>query len=713
MKKNWFSFRLYAEALKQLRIIGILFTVAAGLVAVFIPVGEFLSTMHHQNTVENVTYLQMNPLIILSFCVVAPFLTLNVFSFLNKRESSDFYHAIPATRTCLFFSFFAASVTWLLIYMTTSTLLSVVCHALFPSLYVINFSSVAVTFFNCLSGGLLVAASVAMAMSVTGTMLMNVLVALLIIFLPRIFIQQTLICVSNAFPLVENLLFAPLLNTQYNVPAGYVLQYFTSGDSTSPLTTWASGIYTLAVAAVYTVFALLLFRRRQSEAASQSAPNRYLQGLFRFLVGFSISGLVTFSVFSQWHYGTIDESQIVGWVFLYLFAVFAMLAFELLCTRRFKGLFRRGGVTLLLMIAANAALLGGIVGVTKSMQEYAPHAQDISSVRVIEFDKDSYYGYSDYFTEKTADIALTDDSVRQMVSQQLRHTLDVLETSRALYYEERYNSSSLVVAIRSGGREHLRRIIVYSEDVELLSAALSRNADYREVYMNLPKNYRYLSANVGYGFRMDAGQATQTFYNVLQDEVRSIGFEKWYAHLNGRYAKSYDDTDTETVVFPFPKLQVVLPTASDWVGFTVDLDADVLPRTTDAFLAMYNNENAEQRTELLNTLVTDPTTLDYLYGYSVNYTDANGAFDWHWDAKPLTQNADDFRTWAGQLQPVSKDAIDPKGAYLFLNGEKRVRKTDGDNYDAGDNYFYEYEPLSGYYAIPAEMTVPETSDTKG
>ncbi len=709
MKKNWFSMRLYEEALKQLRIMGILFTVAAGLVAVFIPVGEFLSTLHQQTTVQNVTYLEMNPLIILSFCIVAPFLTLNVFSFLNKRESSDFYHAIPATRTCLFFSFFAAAVTWLLIYMTTTTLLSVVCHALFPALYTINFASVLVTFFNCFAGGVLVAASVAMAVSITGTMLMNVLVALLIIFLPRIFIQQTLICISNAFPLVENLLFAPLFNTQYNVPAGYILQYFMSGDSTSPITTWASGIYTLAVAAAYTAFALLLFRRRQSEAASQSAPNRYLQGLFRFLVGFSISGLVTFSVFTEVHYGTINESQIAGWMFLYLFAVFAMLAFEVLCTRRFKGLLRRGGVTLLLMIAANAALLGGVTGVTKSMQAYAPGAQDISSVRVIDFENDPYYyGYSDYFTEQTADIALTDNGVRQMVSQQLRHTLDLLETSPALYREERYNSSSLVVAIRSGGREHLRRIIVYSEDVDLLSAALSRNAEYREVYMNLPTNYRYISANVGNGFRMDAGPAAQTFYNVLQDEVRSIGFEKWYAHLNGRYAKeTYDDTDTETVVFPFPELQVVLPTVSDWVGFTVGLDADVLPRTTAAFLALYNNENAEQRTELLNTLATDPTTLDYLDCYSVNYTDNNGNFNWWWDTKPLAQNADDFRTWAGQLLPVSENNIDPHGTYIFLNGEKRVRKTDG------DNYFYEYKHFSGYYAIPAEMTIPQTEDVKG
>lgn len=103
MRKPIFSPRLYLDGLKQLRLIGIAGLVILALEAILIPVGGVLSQMDREFvSVELVGFMNMHPMLVLCFCVLAPLMTLYLFQFLNKRNASDFYHAIPETRLCLF-----------------------------------------------------------------------------------------------------------------------------------------------------------------------------------------------------------------------------------------------------------------------------------------------------------------------------------------------------------------------------------------------------------------------------------------------------------------------------------------------------------------------------------------------------------------------------------------------------------------------------------
>lgn len=43
--------------------------------------------------------------------LAAIIMTFNLFKFLNKRSGSDFYHSLPVTRPCLFFSLCASVLT--------------------------------------------------------------------------------------------------------------------------------------------------------------------------------------------------------------------------------------------------------------------------------------------------------------------------------------------------------------------------------------------------------------------------------------------------------------------------------------------------------------------------------------------------------------------------------------------------------------------------
>lgn len=704
MKQKWFSPRLYLEGLRQLRLMGLLITAAVGLLVIFIPVGEFINTLSHDEiSVLTVTYDEMNPVMVVAFCLVAPFLTINLFSFVNKRESSDYYHAIPATRTCLFFSFFAAVVTWLFLFTFGTALLSTLCHAIFPSLFAVNFLSVLQMSLNCFVGGLLVAACVAMAMSVTGTFLMNILLSLLIIFLPRILIKLVLDALCDAFPPVQGLVFAPLFNTQYNIPAGYVLQYFFGGDPANVLTSWQSCLYTLGLALAYVAVAWWLFTRRRSEGAGHSAPTPALQSLYRFLVGFTISSIVTMAFFAD--YGNTkyyDLSDMIGWVFLYTIALFAVVVFEILCTRRFKGLIRRLFFTTILLIVANLALIGGTLGAQALLKNYSPEPEEITSVRVLEFgDYDSGYGGKPYFSEKTKHIALSDPEILRMVSRQLHHTLDVLDISKNKYFEESYQSSSVVVSIKSGGVSRLRRLIIHEEDVELLADKLAENKGYQDVYMNLPANYSHIRSNAVF---LDAKEGGDRLFSVLQAEVREIGFEKWYALLNsGTMEELWNEEYGDTAGYsPITTLYINIPAATGWSEISVPLNQSVLPKTAAAYLALHGESvGSTQRIDLLDVLASHADDCDYVEGYTYNTLtgDTDSEMFW-WDGDTMVKNQDTLTAFADSLKTAVHDPIDPNQPLIFLTVSTRLKMND----ENGD--YWSYVQMSGYFAIPEGTVLP-------
>ncbi len=604
MKRNCFSPRLYWEGIRQLRLMGILFTVGVSLITVFSPIAEYIASLERETvTAQQVGCFEMNPLIVLAFCIVAPFLTLNLFSFVNKRESSDFYHAVPATRGCLFLSFFAAVVTWLLLFTAVTTALSVLCHAIFPSLFIINYASVCIISLNCFIGGIFIAACVAIAMSLTGTLLMNVLLALLLIFLPRTLLWVTADVITSAFPLVGSgsMDFLPFLDFSYNIPVGYVFQYMFGSTANNPLTQWSSSVYTLVIAVIYLIIALLLFRRRRSEGAGHAAPTPLLQAVYRVLVGFTISSFITLIVFSAVTGSyTLNTEDMFGYGFLYLLSIFAMVVFEILCTRRFKGLLRRSAISVVLLVAANAALLFGAQGTVWALSSYRPAAEDISSIRISSsYDINAYSSDNDYFAERAAQIKITDPKVLSMISTRLQHTLDLWETSPDRYYQTKYESTSLTVYFGDGLFEKKRTVILYDEDVDLLSTALSDNAAYRDIYMQLPTNYSHITMD---GTKPESKDAATRLVTTLQQEINRLGFEQWYEIING----SVDDAG-------FAFLGIYVPAADGWSTISVPLYPSLLTETSRVYLDVFREENAKSYTQIpaLLAAVDDENVLIY------------------------------------------------------------------------------------------------------
>ena len=207
MKHRLFDSRLYLDALRQLRTLGITATVLLVLEAVLIPVGEFISIRNWQGgpIIQSVELYEKHPLLILCFCLLAPLMTLYIFDFMNRRASSDFYHSLPNSRASLFLSLLAAVLTWTLFAMLASTVVSVVSLSFLGRYFSLNLLGSLVFFFNVFAAAVLVATSVSVAMSVSGTTFTNIVVSLLLIFMPRLLIVVFSSLLGSIQPVVDGL----------------------------------------------------------------------------------------------------------------------------------------------------------------------------------------------------------------------------------------------------------------------------------------------------------------------------------------------------------------------------------------------------------------------------------------------------------------------------------------------------------------------------
>lgn len=705
MKKTFFDLRLYADGVKQLKIMGILFALLTTVVAIVNPIMNQLDYLSYYSTLpdyaptpDTMDYWGMNPLIILLFCVYAPIMTLYLFTFINKRESSDFYHAIPATRQCLFFSFFAAVMTWVLIITAVPTLICTTVYALLPHLYLINYTSILFTCFNCIAGALFIAGAVAIAMSVTGTVFTNLLVALILIFFPRMLLELIVASIQSTFPLVNGLDFAPIFASSYNVPVGFIFSIFMGDNMNTPLTQWQSGVYTLVVGLIYMVLACVLFVRRRSESAGHSAPSRLLQGFYRFLIGLVITCVATFGLFTLCIEGnSLDLPDLGTIVLLWLAAVGVALVFEVLCTRTFRGLAKKALHTTGLLIVANIVLFAGMYGLGKAMFLYRPDAEDITSVRILS-DSDGYY-YSgnrpEYFTAATSQVELTDPEIKKIVSRQLNYTLDVLEISLDRYHKEGASAQSTVVAIKSGFVTHYRRIYLYSKDLEILSERLYEVEEYRNAYTHLPESVSNIycgGANkyMGY-YRSDD---PNELYSLLKSEIAKLDFEVWYRLMNGGL---YNGREALCL------LEMKLVEDGQWYTMNVPLYPELMPETTETVINVSNaNCNAA---EGLDALVKDA---DRLATLELQYYDGNGESSGlsYIDLSKAPELRAKVAEWLKTLDTADATTniqIDKPFVYLVGYVEYEENNYNGETYTYFDtNYCFAQEPSGDIPAWLAE-----------
>lgn len=589
MKKRVFDPALYFDALRQLRMIGIAATVVMTIAALLLPVAKLVAVLSEPAGVnigiESIVYYSANPFIVLSFVVVAPLLTLTAFSFLNKRSGSDFYHAAPNNRLSLFFSLFAAVATWLLIALVVSTLLSVLFWLCTSTWFHLNMVSALVTFFNMLAASLYVAAAVALAMCVTGTTFTNVVVSLLIIFLPRLLVLVFTEILASNMPLVSALDVLPFMSSQYNVVTNLIYGVLLGNGFGDTFTFAKGGLYTLVVGLLFLAAGAVLFVRRRSESAGHAAPNRILQAVYRLACAMVICLIPCAGILST----VLDpgnrfySSDIFFIVVLYIIAVLVYFGYELITTRKWKRLLQ-AVPALGILALLNLGFIGGVYGAYQGILNTRPTAEEIRSVRLVSNRVDKYYYQETYFDVGTEKIRLEDETVRQIAADRLAASIDMVK--RGTYYGNNFQRVSMAIELK--GRTIYRNVLMPEKNMTELTRQLGKDTDFRDLYMKLPAPGEKDTTVSVTG--IEDQKTAEQIYNTLREEIQTLGFEKWYTFVsqkNGNryyYGSSGELAGNEIPQEYAPYIDVTTSVGSENYNISLPLPT-LLPETFNAWLA--------------------------------------------------------------------------------------------------------------------------------
>ncbi len=621
-KRNIFDAALYRDMLRQLRMVGIVCLVLMTVAGAILPLGR-LSELENMSVGDLYTLelLTSNPGIVLFPLIWAPLMMLTAFGFLNQRKSSDFYHALANTRLSLYLSMLAAAVTWLVLDMAVSATVSRLLCLLLRPYYVLNMAGLWVGLFNMLAAVLLVCGAFAVSMSVTGKTLNNVVVALLLLFLPRFFVLLFTSLLSDALPLLPSGSGFVLFNNHFNVLTNMIFGLFVGNVRDSFEYVWG-GVYTLVLGVVYLAVGAVLFARRRSEVAGQSSANRFLQALFRLSCGMVIA-VIPSAIIAECllRHESVGGSDIFWLAVLYVAAVLVYFLYELITTRKWRNV-AKSVPTLGILVLLCLLFIGGEKVCYDATLRYQPVASEIRSVQMVSDVTDPYGNGKDYFRVKEQEVSLnaTGSQVGRIVSEALDRAVTMVKNDS--WWQRDY--TYIDVSIRTDSGEKKRTLPLEQEEYAALLAEMKKTEAYRRIYMELPAYAD--TQGVVFG-NIESADANRRLYEILREEVKTADFADWYTCVGAGESKGFvsvgSPSDAETAlanIAPNVSVRVPLGTAMTRMSFQLPT---FLPKTFSAYLSAVN-QNPAQVIQVLKA----PMTMAEDGGLQValaNTTDSDGS----------------------------------------------------------------------------------------
>ena len=579
---------LYFEGLRRIKLPALIVAIVLSIEAILVPVAIGISDYIARSNAERYNYpydgtansYSGSELHLLLFILIfaAPIFAAGMFSFLNKRNASDFYHSLPHKRSTFCISSIAALVTWLFAISVFTSGLSRLFAAFFPNAISVQPGTYFEYMFGCFVTAMLVSACVTLAMTITGNVLSNVIVTLMLLFFPRYVIMFVVLAVTSKLSFVPMAYINPLLSVNVNIPAGMVFGFFNYMPEELPLISLGSQIYTLVLSLVYFAIATVLYCRRKSESAEHSAPSRFVQAVYRIVAAMIVSVPVCFVFFAN---GISDGYDLLALVILYIIVIVIYFLYEIITTRKWKNLVKAlPGLAIVAVL--NLALYGAMFGLAAIEKSFSPEPEDIDYIQVMSRDNysSSYYDFNEYALRETSNIKIYDEDAIAIVAEALEKTIEDEDDMFAYdyYYDDvapigstsYVEYHSITVKINAGLTTKYRTVYITTEEEDIIKDALSETEKYAKIWLSLPQAQRGTVYVDGDMFTVD-GEAGEEIYDVMKREVAGLDFTEWYDFVNNlENAYGY-------VNFTSNGMHIVIPFSNE-----------ILPKTTEKFYEALN-----------------------------------------------------------------------------------------------------------------------------
>jgi hypothetical protein len=344
-------------------------------------------------------------------------------------------------------------------------------------------------------------------MTLTGTLVSNLFVALLLLLFVRI---VNFVVVEYLWDLIPAYDFErswiSILSFEKYLPYALSLVVLSSaryhpllnGEGASIL------IYTFCVTLALFALAAYLYHIRRSEMANKSAPNRYLQMVYRCAVTFP---LLLFCVMETIWNG-FDELQLI-WIVI---SLVIYLLYELATTKRIKTMLR--SIPMFFALFGVCALVIGGMYLGKGI--VALDVPDEDKVKSISISTSSRV-----YTYYPNGLPLDNEEAIDLVIEALEYTAPLTseQHNRAvLEYDDKYDSylgyspevktrytyQDVTIRLKSG-RVMLRRVWFEEQNYERLKELYLASAVYRQAYLKLPDTRSIIMLNIQGDYMYDVG----------------------------------------------------------------------------------------------------------------------------------------------------------------------------------------------------------------
>jgi len=584
-----FNFNLYKEGLRKTRTLAFLFLAVMLLAAIFQPITHL---MNHSEAVRNGWHWARSPIHIhgisayvmapFAFFVGAPILTLSMFSFLAKRSSSDFYHAIPHRRSTLFVSFIAAVLTWVVGGMWISTAISTAIYAT-SSYTVVDFGSVVLTQIGLAAACFLVVATFALAVSITGTKLSSLMTGLLILFVPRLITTLFLSFVASETRIVSLPDFGFFGAVSRHIPFGF-FSHWIVGESLYEAIVRGT-FYTFILAIIYLIVGGYLFVKRHSETA-ESPGTKWSQPIIRIVVAFLVTVPALGIIMDRSYFGHNAEFFSII-VIVYSVALVTYFAYEFITARKIPKLTKMlPGIAVVILL--NIVFLGGVVASREIILRQINTAS-ISSITIEEMNTNHWgRGYADL---NVRGLTINDEDIAVFFVDTLNANV---RDSRQVGNRWWHGTEMRITFHVDGGRDITRTIRVRDHNIENLAALMVDYEPYQNIVLMTPENPDTISlGNFQYSshdFWIDLPDvALRELYDIFREEIQNVDFRLWYG-LVGPLNQDFDFADNEpptdsSIVIIFGEIQIT-GTANGPAYRSHFPITELTPRTLERFLEL-------------------------------------------------------------------------------------------------------------------------------
>lgn len=532
MNRKFFDRHLMSEAMRQVRLPGVIGTLMLVGISFFTVFIESINVSYGDHSLVNYDFQDVNIYIMLIMYAFAPIMVMMLLGFMNKRRASDFYHALPFTRSCMYLSNMAAVFLWCVIMIAAGSLTTLVVAGMSGTIC-ISTSSAVKCILDAAAGVVLTMSVMAFAMTLTGTYLTNVITALLFLFAPRGIIMLCRLLFQNALPFAV-FQDSSIWGSACNIPFGLIVDGFRiyGMRDNSIYTSWISFIYTTILGIIYFAAGAACFAKRKSENATIASVNRGLQCFLRIIPAVLIS-FVSISIMFNAHTSgnEIDRSDLFVAIMAYAAAVVVYFLYELVTTRRMANLLR-AIPGLGIVVAVNLILYFGLSFSYDYHIAQLPEKQELEYV-VIHGPEDSL------LWKDTMDVKLYSEEARAVTSDCLKDTVSLWLNKRngsEGFYNQYYSDNCMVVEYHyQNGKSILRKVIVNKARYTQLKNALIHENGFAQSFGRSIYDLENMAYSVG---NLDS-EAADGVYNIFLAEIGREGVARLFDIVDDRY--SYGD----------------------------------------------------------------------------------------------------------------------------------------------------------------------------